>query len=798
MTDITIIVWLSLWVAKIVTHFLPAVFQILAGVVSSGTRKYALVLRALQIPISLVLWTVTCLATFVPLMTRNPDNRARGDTRVKSWESIVQSILGAAVAATLVLLIQKLIIQLISINYHRKQFNARIKESKRTISLLGQLYDASRNLFPMYGPEFAEEDYIIADQLSLHKALGSSKFRSHNRSGSNTPMRLLQDVGRIGDKVTSAFGNVAQEITGKEVFNPNSAHSIVVTALEKRASSEALARRLWMSFVMEGKEALYIDDLLDVLGHDRQTEAEEAFVILDADANGDVSLDEAVLTVGEIGRERKAIATSMHDVDQAITVLDRLLMVVVLVATVFIFVAFLNRNFVTTLATAGTTLLSLSFVFAVTCQEVLGSCIFLFVKHPFDIGDRIDINNQQLVVDHISLLFSVFRRVSGDGAGRMVQVPNIVLNTQWIENVSRSKAMKEQFQVEIAYDTTFDDVQLLKAELQTFVKDKDNSRDFQPDLEVEVLGTPDLSKLLLRVEIRHKSNWANETIRAARRSKFMCAFVAALRLVPIHGPGGGGEALGSAANATYTVAIPAEVAKANADETTKKKNDARLVPIVEEASEETDKVEEGGLRQRKLSNSSIVKNATVAAVSHSTAIEDLTSKDVAADEMRDTALALESSRTSIDRRDEANIRSIIRRESTKGRRKASGTYPRSLAQSGQPYNGTTGTDYAPRPSGDSFTRGGDGILPVSRVPTDHFNPLRQIRTSPGSAQGQYPQHFNGPLPPPAGNQIQGHRSVSSPFRRDVNLPPRGGHQIGANDTTQIPPPIQKKGPYTDV
>lgn len=66
-------------------------------------------------------------------------------------------------------------------------------------------------------------------------------------------------------------------------------------------------------------------------------------------------------------------------------------------------VAFLNKSFVTTLATAGTTLLSLSFVFATSCQEVLGSCIFIFVKHPFDIGDRVDItsSDSQFVVEHM-------------------------------------------------------------------------------------------------------------------------------------------------------------------------------------------------------------------------------------------------------------------------------------------------------------------------------------------------------------------------------------------------------------
>ena len=51
--------------------------------------------------------------------------------------------------------------------------------------------------------------------------------------------------------------------------------SVVVEALERNKSSEALAKRLWMSFVVEGKDALYQEDVEEVLGHDRVAEAEE-------------------------------------------------------------------------------------------------------------------------------------------------------------------------------------------------------------------------------------------------------------------------------------------------------------------------------------------------------------------------------------------------------------------------------------------------------------------------------------------------------------------------------------------
>ncbi|CRK34095.1 hypothetical protein BN1723_019975, partial [Verticillium longisporum] len=104
----------------------------------------------------------------------------------------------------------------------------------------------------------------------------------------------------------------------------------------------------------------------------------------------------------------------MKDIGQALRVFDKVLMFVVLLIVIFIFLAWFQSSFLTTVATAGTALLSLSFVFAVTTQEFLGSCIFLFVKHPYDVGDRVDIQGSeklQLVVDKISLLYTVFTRI---------------------------------------------------------------------------------------------------------------------------------------------------------------------------------------------------------------------------------------------------------------------------------------------------------------------------------------------------------------------------------------------------
>ena len=271
-------------------------------------------------------------------MTQNSDAKTAdkdgNPPPAPEWVEIVQRILAAFLVSSLVFLAIKILVHLISISYHRMQYDMKIKDSKRHVHVLSVLHDASTTLFPPFCPEFAEEDYLIqaTPDLGSRAALSAGA-----KTGTATPMKLLANVGRVGDQITAAFGNIAHEVTGKEVFNPTSSHSVVVEALEKKISSEALAKRIWMSLVVEGKDALFEEDVVEVLGEHRQKEARDVFQALDKDGNGDVSLDEMILAVCETGRERKAIASSLHDVDQAINILENLLLTLAFIVCIFIF-----------------------------------------------------------------------------------------------------------------------------------------------------------------------------------------------------------------------------------------------------------------------------------------------------------------------------------------------------------------------------------------------------------------------------------------------------------------------------
>jgi small-conductance mechanosensitive channel len=272
-------------------------------------------------------------------------------------------------------------------------------------------------------------------------------------------------------------------------------------------------------------------------------------------------------------------------------------------------VAFFQSSFLTVVATAGTALLSLSFVFAVTTQEFLGSCIFLFVKHPYDVADRVDIvtggEKLNMIVDKISLLYTVFTRID---KMQVVQIPNIQLNNLCIENVTRSKAMKEAISVKVAFDTSFEDVELLRAEMEAFVCHSDNSRDFQPDLSIGVSSVGNLDALELSVVIKHKSNWHNDAVRGSRRSKFICALALALKKIPVYGPGGGGAALGSSDNPSYSVAVSDQFASKARTKAADDMDAKRMVPTNTDA--EPDPTADAAAQQDAANNFNKPKLAT--------------------------------------------------------------------------------------------------------------------------------------------------------------------------------------------
>jgi hypothetical protein len=221
--------------------------------------------------------------------------------------------------------------------------------------------------------------------------------------------------------------------------------------------------------------------------------------------------------------------------------------------------------------------------------------------------------------------------------------------------------MKEQLEMFISFDTSLEDIETLRKEMEAFVRHPENSRDFQPDVVLECTGIGNMDKLQLKVEIRHKSNWANETVRAARRSKFMCALVLALRKVPIYCPGGGGLPLGDPGNPSYSVAVSNEVAAAAREKAAAAKEGMRLVPTKSNVALKPSTGKSSGVDILRGPLGTATKIEAIEALNTRRPTDDSDNATLASQDQQ-----LEHTRTN----NIANHRqTLLKRESTRGRRK---------------------------------------------------------------------------------------------------------------------------------
>ncbi|KAG9669215.1 hypothetical protein KCU99_g7523, partial [Aureobasidium melanogenum] len=513
------VIWIICWGAWGLAYLLPYGIQFFAGFITTHSRKYAELLQAIILPMALFFWALLSRAA-TPVLCAFDENRP--------------------VASTGIFFVEKILIHILTINYRQKQFRVRLQDIERTVYILTLMYQASRDRFPIHCPEFATEDHKIHDSRLVDVA---ERKTTRQFSTSTT-----------GSRLSVMADNMKKRLAGREVLKHDSARSVVLHALETTTASEALAIRLYRSFTAAGSQGeISESDVALVLGPTRSQEAQDIFHALDKDENGDVSLEEMTSLVTQTSNDKHSMRRGLYDIGQAIQSLDNLLCLIVLLAAGLIYAAFFSQAIASKVTALWGGIAATSFAISGTVQEFLGSCIFLFVKHPYDVGDHVVINNTNMAVEQISLMYSVFRQID---SGSIVQISNMVNNAAWIRNISRSKPMKESYDFAISAKTKFPAIENLKTELQAFVLAPENRRDFQSAIDVELISVGNLKELKLRVRICQKSNFANDSLYSRRRTKFMCALLSALRKHDIKSPGGGGPPpVGSWENPGYSVAV---------------------------------------------------------------------------------------------------------------------------------------------------------------------------------------------------------------------------------------------------
>ncbi|KAL0072385.1 hypothetical protein AAF712_000148 [Marasmius tenuissimus] len=504
------VAWGGWWASLAASRVLPAIIRSTIGVVAVGTRRYIDWAAVLHRYVALFMWTLAMWVAYQPLINR----KQRDDTsdNNKHIVDFIAKLLFGIYLCAAALLFEKFSIQWIAAKFHERSYAERIADQKFAVRSLVTLYRHSSDI-----PGRSD---TLKGASEGTPAVKTRKFFK----------KALKGVRMAATTTTTALGNVASEIAGSSVLQPNSPQAMVKTALESANKSRLLARRLFYSFVKPGSEYMFVEDFARYFPS--REEADRVFALFDRDGNGDASRDEIEMACMDFHREQLSIEHSMQDLDSAVGRLDNILMSLYVIVAALIIAVCLEAQLASLITGAGTLILGLSWLIGGSLTEVLTSIIFLFIKHPFDVGDRVEISKSTYTIKEIRLLTTIMV----DSTSTTVQAPNKVLNDLFILNMRRSPQLTETFTFEVAYDTTFEQLEQLRSKMFYFVQSQ--RRDYLPSFDVNVVDFPEQKSMKLSADIKYKSSSQQSALKTKRRNRWIIQLKTTLAELGIYGPSG--------------------------------------------------------------------------------------------------------------------------------------------------------------------------------------------------------------------------------------------------------------------
>ncbi|ORX54864.1 hypothetical protein BCR36DRAFT_348023 [Piromyces finnis] len=362
--------------------------------------------------------------------------------------------------ASFIWLIEKVFFQTFAMKFHKKAFEDRINKLKYSISILDKFYKAYNNE-------------------------GSNETRSPKRK--KFVNRLRNIVNRNNDATLI-------------VRNPSDAKKLARLIFEFLRTSD-------------DTQFLVLNDFIPFF--DDESQAQRAFNIFDVDRNGDISKFEIKNIIISIYKEKEAIEKSMRDSGLALRKFDGILKFIAFIIICLIGMAILTTGYSTVMISLGTIWASTMFAFSGIITTIVENIIFLFISHPFDVGDKIQVGDNVMYVTEFGLISTIFRRTDGKRA----YCPNKKIASQFIKNVRRSGTIIEDIDLEISLNTTKEQIDELKRRILEFLKKHNN--DFQLRAEVALKSLKDVGHINLGIMIEHNINFQDTFKYNMRRNELL-------------------------------------------------------------------------------------------------------------------------------------------------------------------------------------------------------------------------------------------------------------------------------------
>ncbi|CAK9234871.1 unnamed protein product [Sphagnum troendelagicum] len=494
------------WVIRILVFFLERSFIL--------RKRVLYFVYALRKGVQNLLWLAFVLITWHFLLNPQVKNA------IKVLNYITKALVCFLIAAVLVV-VKIFLVKVLASCFHVDKYFERIRDSLFNQfvleTLMGPPVEEERQ-------SFIEDERLKTEVAGLKKAEAAGNGAS---SGVDEKGISMQNLAKLNRRNVSAWNmkrliNLVKH-TGVATLTHNiednlmEADGNVGDQTNREINSEwqakVAAKQIFKNVARPGRKHITEFDLLRFMNEE---EVSRTLPLFDgAMESGRITPRVLKSWVVNVYRERRALSLSLSDTKTAVNKLHQILNVILFTILIIIWLLVLGIATKNLLVFVSSQLLLVVFIFGNTCKNIFEAIVFLFVLHPFDVGDRCIIDGTQMVVEEMNILSTIF---IGD-ANVKVWYPNSVLATKPIQNFYRSPEMGDNFDFVVDASTPAAKIALLKERIGKYIQSKPHH--WKAKFGLLVVDVEEINKLKLSLGLSHTMNHQDYGEKVARKSELL-------------------------------------------------------------------------------------------------------------------------------------------------------------------------------------------------------------------------------------------------------------------------------------
>ncbi|CAH2072356.1 unnamed protein product [Thlaspi arvense] len=470
-------------------------------------KKVLYFVHGLKKNVQVFIWFSLVLVAWVFLF-EDDDKRSR---KTRKFLDFITWTIVTLLVGSVIFLVKTFALKVLASKFNVRNFFERIQESVFHQYVLQTLS----------GPPLIEE----AESVGREPSTGHLSFTSTKNDGTVRGKKVL-DMGKVHkmkqEKVSAWTMRVLIEAVGASGLSTISntldecSHGKDRTDKEITNDMEAVAAAYDIFNNVAQPNSCYIeeDDLLRFM---IKEEVDLVLPLIEGGETGKITRNAFTEWVITIYTSRKALGHSLNDTKTAVKQVDKLLTGVLTIVTFIIWLVLLNIATTKFLVIFSSQFVGLAFMIGSTCKNIFESFVFVFVMHPYDVGDRCVVDGVMLLVEEIHLLTTVFLKIDNE----KVFYPNSTLISKPISNYYRSPDMGDSVEFSIAFSTPAAKISTLKEKITEYLVQ--NPQNWYPEPMLMVKAIENVNKLNLNLLFIHTMNFQNFGEKNLRRTGLVIA-----------------------------------------------------------------------------------------------------------------------------------------------------------------------------------------------------------------------------------------------------------------------------------